>query len=70
MPPPPNLLGQGDATYAQKGFLWVRTQEIMPGPDESWSSQELSLRDPSWLKCESAPRGVSQGRSGAGKESR
>ena len=38
--------------------------EIMPGHNESCSSQKPSLWDPSWLRGECAPRGGSQGRSG------
>ena len=32
----PEFRDKGDATHAQKGFLWVRTQETMPGHNESF----------------------------------
>ena len=59
---------RGDTTHAQKGFLWLKTQKIMPGHNESCSSQKSSLQDPSWLRGECAPRGRSQGRSDVGKK--
>ena len=32
----PEFRDKGDATHAQKGFWWVRTQETMPGHNESF----------------------------------
>ena len=32
-----------------QGLLGVKSQGIIPGHNESCSSQKISLRDPSWL---------------------
>ena len=41
---------KGDTMNAQKGSLRVKGQGVMPGHNESFSSQKPSLGDPSWLK--------------------
>ena len=67
---PPLFWDRGDTTQAQKGFLWVKSQGITPGHNESCSSQKPSLPDPCWPRGVCTPRGGSQGRSGVEKESR
>ena len=64
------LSPKGDTTHAQKGSLWVKSQEIMPEHNESCSSQKPSLWYPSWLRDACTRRGVYQGRSGVEKETR
>ena len=66
----PLFLDKRDTTHVQKGSLWVKGQGILPGHNESCSSQKPSLQDPSWLRGVCTPRGGSQGRSGVEKETR
>ena len=51
---------KGDTTHVKKGSLWVKSQGIMPGHNESCSSQKPSPRDTSWLRGVCLPRGGSQ----------
>ena len=46
---------KGDYTFAER-LLGVRSQGIIPGHNESCSSQKPSLRDLSWLGCEHTPQ--------------
>ena len=47
---------KGDYTFAER-LLGVRSQGIIPGHNESCSSQKPSLQDLSWLGCERTPQG-------------
>ena len=38
------FLDKRDITHEQRGFMWVKSQGIMPGHNESCSSQEPSLQ--------------------------
>ena len=37
-------------------LLKVKSQRIIPGHNESYSSQKPSLRDPTWLGCMCGPQ--------------
>jgi len=63
----PPFWKKGDTTHVQKGSLWVKSQDITPGHNESCSSQQPSLRVPSWLIGVCASREGPQGRSGVEK---
>ena len=51
-----NLSIKGDTTYVHKSSL-RSSQRIIPGHNESWSSQKPPLWDSSWLGYASAPQG-------------
>ena len=48
---------RGDTTHVPKDSMWAQSQGIMPGHDESRSSQQPSLQAPSWLRGARTPQG-------------
>ena len=57
----PTFWDKEDTTDVQKGSLWVKSQGMMPGHNESYSSQKPLLEGLPWLRDACTPRGPRAG---------